>query len=106
MIRRHSGSILGTLLVTFFLFTAERAAAAYSFADVNYPGASWTVALGINDSGQIVGFYSDTSGVRHGFLLRAGSYTTIDCPSPYTAQSVAYAVNGSGQIVGYCAAPG
>jgi centrosomal CEP192-like protein/ASPM-SPD-2-Hydin domain-containing protein len=106
MIRRHSGSILGILVVAFFLFTAEPAAAAYSFIDVNFPGASWTVASAINDSGQIVGYYSDGSGVRHGFLLNAGAYTTIDCPSPYTAQSAANGINSSGQIVGDCAAPG
>jgi len=82
------------------------AAGTFSFTDVNYPGASLTVASGINDSGQIVGYYSDTSGVGHGFLLSAGTYTTIDCPSPYTTSSLASGINSSGQIVGYCAAPG
>lgn len=94
------------LLVVLSLAMAENARAAYSFSNVDYPGASWTVASGINDSGQIVGYYNDASGVRHGFLLSAGTYTTIDCPSPYTAQSIANGVNSAGQIVGTCSAPG
>jgi probable HAF family extracellular repeat protein len=88
------------------LVTAEKASAAYSFSDVDYPGAVWTVAQKINDSGQIVGYYADTSGVRHGFLLSGGTYTIIDCPSPYTASSNALGINNLGQIVGSCSAPG
>ena len=77
-----------------------------TFSNVDYPGAAWSVAQGINDSGQIVGYYSDTSGVRHGFLLSGGAYTSIDCPSPYTVSSSAFGINNLGQIVGTCSAPG
>ena len=38
----------------------------YSFS---YPGATGTYATGINWSDQIVGYYVDADGVRHGFLL-------------------------------------
>jgi probable HAF family extracellular repeat protein len=31
------------------------------------PAANYTVALGINDNGQVVGYY-DKNGVQHGFL--------------------------------------
>jgi len=98
--------LLGVLLLILLLATAENAGAAYLFSNVDYPGASWTVASGINDSGQIVGYYNDASGVRHGFLFSAGTYTTIDCTSPYTSESIAAGVNSSGQIVGFCSAPG
>jgi probable HAF family extracellular repeat protein len=52
-----------------------------------------TYATGINASGQIVGYYNDSSGashaflysggsnVAHGFLDSGGTYTTIDDPS-------------------------
>jgi uncharacterized membrane protein len=106
MIQRHFVSKFGILLVAFFLFAAAHAADAYSFTDVNYPGAVWTVAQEINDSRQIVGYYADTAGGRHGFLLSGGTYTTIDCPSPYTISSSAFGINNLGQIVGVCSAPG
>ena len=106
MIQRHFVSKFGILLVAFFLFAAGHAAAAYSFTDVNYPGAVWTVAQEINDSRQIVGYYADTAGGRHGFLLSGGTYTTIDCPSPYTVSSSAFGIHNLGQIVGVCSAPG
>ena len=98
--------VFGILLFTVFLCHAQNAAAAYSFTSVDYPGAAWTTAWKINDSGQVVGQYLDTSGTRHGFLLSGGTYTTIDCPSPYTAGSGAFGINNLGQIVGGCSAPG
>jgi len=97
--------MLGILFLMFLVFPAEHAAA-YSFTNVDYPGALWTTAFKINDSGQVVGQYADTSGTRHGFLLSAGTYTTIDCPSPYTAGSGAFGINNLGDIVGGCSAPG
>jgi uncharacterized membrane protein len=56
-----------------------------------------TVALGINDPGQIVGTYVDTNG-RHGFLLSQGVYTTLDVPD--AAFTVAQGINNAGVIVG------
>ena len=44
------------------------------------PLANGTEAFGINNAGQIVGFYHDASGVSHGFLYSGGVYTTIDYP--------------------------
>ena len=35
------------------------------------PGATETGASGINDAGQIVGFYTDAGGRVHGFLATA-----------------------------------
>jgi probable HAF family extracellular repeat protein len=38
-----------------------------------------TAALGINATGQIVGYYA-TANVEHGFLYSGGTYTTLDDP--------------------------
>jgi hypothetical protein len=57
-----------------------------------------TVAFGINDPGQIVGDYVDTSGNRHGFLLSEGVYTTLDPPG--STFTVAQGINNAGVIVG------
>lgn len=38
--------------------------------EIRFPGASYTVALGINNSGHIVGRYVDASNNEHGFIAR------------------------------------
>jgi N-acetylmuramoyl-L-alanine amidase len=56
-----------------------------------------TQALGINDAGQIVGYFDLT--FRHGFLRSAtGTFTTIDYPLALNTE--AWGINGSGQVVG------
>jgi uncharacterized membrane protein len=37
--------------------------------DIRFPGASYTIALGINDGGSIVGRYVDPSNNEHGFIV-------------------------------------
>jgi probable HAF family extracellular repeat protein/VCBS repeat-containing protein len=57
-----------------------------------------TYAEGINDLGQVVGYYFDNSGL-HGFLYSGGSYTTINDPLA-TQGTVATGINNKGEIVG------
>src|SRR5205823_725666 len=56
------------------------------------------VVNGINNAGQIVGNYTDASGVVHGFLRGADglTYTMIDVPNQATADGI----NNLGQVVG------
>jgi uncharacterized membrane protein len=68
-----------------------------SFTTIDFPGGGDTNPIGINNSGQIVGYYDDASGI-HGFLDTAGSFTTIDFPGAY--RTFAEGINNSGQIVG------
>ena len=49
------------------------------FSPIDFPGAEWTVASGVNDYGQVVGTYHDIQG-SHGFLLSGGKYSTLDVP--------------------------
>jgi hypothetical protein len=68
---------------------------AYSTLDI--PGSTYTQPNGINDSGQIVGYYVST-GLFHGFVLIAVGYSTLDFPdSTFTR---AYGVNDADLIVG------
>jgi probable HAF family extracellular repeat protein len=73
------------------------------FTPIQFPGAADTTALGINDSGEIVGTYADSAGVPHGFLDNNGSFTAIDFPGArYTVVS---GINNAGEIVGTAAVP-
>jgi probable HAF family extracellular repeat protein len=60
------------------------------------PGASSTFASGINDAGQIVGSFSNSTGT-HGFLDIGGSFIQIDVPG--ASRTVASGINDAGQIV-------
>jgi len=71
-----------------------------TFSTIDVPGASYTEATGINDAGQIVGFFVDSKGV-HGFLDVKGTLSTIAFPGGgYTAYTEAAGINNAGQIVG------
>lgn len=70
----------------------------YSFFAV--PGAAeyTTSPSGLNDKGQIAGYFADASGAYHGFLKEYGTYTIIDVPeAPYTFLD---GLNNSGIIQG------
>jgi probable HAF family extracellular repeat protein len=93
--------------------------AGYAFSTLNDPSAGktgsfveveGTFALGINDSGQIVGNYGDASLNTHSFLLSKGQYTTLDDPNAGTGANLsnfffpgtdATGVNNRGQVVGF-----
>ena len=62
------------------------------------PGAFSSAASGINDAGQIVGWFSDATGT-HGFLLSGLKFTTIDVPGA-TLGTQALGISATGQIVG------
>jgi len=49
-----------------------------NYTTIAPPGSSWTVAIGITDSAQIVGEYIKGSHPASGFLYSGGSYTNID----------------------------
>jgi hypothetical protein len=73
----------------------------YSFTTIDVPGANGiTAASGINDSGQIVGYFRDALAF-HGFLDTGGSFTTIDAPDEdFELYTSVGGINNSGQIVG------
>jgi probable HAF family extracellular repeat protein len=74
------------------------------FTAIDHPDATseveggGTALYGLNDRGQIVGQYSDSS--CHGFLLDGDTFTTIDNPDAQFATGAAD-INDRGQIVGF-----
>ena len=63
-------------------------------------GTNGTAAVAINNNGQIVGYYLDSSNVQHGFVYSDGIYTTIDDPLG-THGTVLTGINDLGEVVGY-----
>jgi probable HAF family extracellular repeat protein len=81
----------------------------YTYTTLNDPLAtSGTVAQGINDAGQSVGYYVINGGsTPQGFLYSGGTYTTIDDPLTVGEPATfAQGINDAGQIVGYFAMGG
>jgi len=55
-------------------------------------------AIGIKTADEIVGFYEDSSGVFHGFLLSGGTYTTVDFPGAACTEAID--INDTGEVDG------
>jgi probable HAF family extracellular repeat protein len=92
--------------------TDELSGPTFTFTSIDVPGASNTLATGINARGAIVGIYYDSAGNEHGFLLKNGNFSTVDVPGSMvgvsgTLQTEANGINALGDIVGdYFAPPG
>ena len=73
----------------------------YTYTTISDPNASFgTYATGVNDSGQVVGYYGDVNGINQGFVYADGTFTTISDPNA-TAGTYVTGINDSGQIVGF-----
>jgi probable HAF family extracellular repeat protein len=71
----------------------------YTYTTLDDPSATnGTQAVGINDAGQIVGWYDNASG-SNGFLYSGGTYTTLDAPLG-AKDTFLSGINDAGQIVG------
>ena len=95
--RRHFASYL---LALSFLpsVTSKGLAETDGLTTIDFPGASFTSAQGINPRGDIVGNYR-IAGVLHGYRLsRGGEFRSIDFPD--ASSSFAREINPRGDIVG------
>jgi probable HAF family extracellular repeat protein len=101
--RQVSKSIL-ILMVVALAFINQAQAANFTFRTLDIPGADDTVAMGINDSGQIVGTYGSNlmngqePRIAHGFVYQNGNYITYDVTGADTTW--AYGINNAGKFVG------
>jgi probable HAF family extracellular repeat protein len=71
------------------------------YSPVNYPGTTQQAASAVNDLGQVVGYYADSSSAIHGYSESGGVFTQIDVPFSGATGTGAFGINNSGQIVGY-----
>ena len=70
----------------------------FVFSSIDFPGATFTQAFGINAGGEVVGFYRDATGKQHGFLRSGETFTSIDFPG--AAATDARGISPGGDIVG------
>jgi len=74
------------------------------FRTLDYPGASATQALGVNDNDEVVGVYTvgtGSSAVMHGFTWMPGhGFTSIDDPHGVGTTTI-NGVNDAGDLVGF-----
>jgi probable HAF family extracellular repeat protein len=99
---RKSLFVLG--VATLLLFAVENAGAVpYVVTDMGTLGTGTaSYAYGVNNSGQVVGYSTITTGVYHAFVYSGGTLTDISA-SWSTPNARAYAINDSGTVVGYIA---
>lgn len=70
---------------------------------LTFPGATVTEALGLNNMGQVVGFYNDAAGSPHGFIYSGGVFTALNDPG--ATQTTVNGINNFGQVVGFALEP-
>ena len=69
-----------------------------NFNALDFPGSIATQAWDENPSGAVVGNYTDTTHVTHGFLEERGQFTSIDFPGAMA--TLARGINPGGDVVG------
>ena len=104
MFVKRSHSIALGFTVLFICIARGGLAQQPGFSTIAVPGATSTSANGINDAGDIVGSYPDTTG-QYGFVLSKGAFTKIDVPGAFSTD--ARGISSGGDVVGfYAKAPG
>jgi hypothetical protein len=97
--KQLTNGISGRLLLSLAILVCPIGAAWADLVTLSLPftGVTSTYAIGVNDSGEIVGVYSDASGT-HGFVDKGGVFTSINVPG--ASSTVADGINAAGVISG------
>jgi probable HAF family extracellular repeat protein len=91
---RKSIFILAFCLTTSLVFAQTD----YNYQTLDYPAAKATYPNSINNAGAIVGTYTDTNNVGHGFYYYQGKFSPINFPQ--AVGTLANGINNKGIIVG------
>src|SRR5260370_38433181 len=93
------GHIASSVAVLTFALGLARFAQAqsFTFTTIDYPGATQTLATGINNLGQIAGPYQ-AAGVNNGFVDVGGTLSTLNFPA--ATSTVLFGNRAPGKIVG------
>ena len=85
------------------LLASPAAAATYTYTPVSVPNAAGTNPLGINDKGQVAGYWYDGGATAHGFVydMNTQKYTVLDAPRSVGGTFVT-GIDNNGIVYGYC----
>lgn len=90
--------LIGAVIFQFLTVGISKATPiSYSISTINPLGSNDTIVYGVNDSGQLVGYFRDSTGA-HGFLLSGSTLTPIDFPGADATE--VYGINNAGALVG------
>ncbi len=92
------GAGVGAMSLTCLGLAINFEASGQTYTTIDFPGSVATLAVDINDLGQIVGRYIDSAGINHGYLLNNGVFTWITFPG--AAFTRAIGINRNADIVG------
>lgn len=84
----------GSVVFRAFLYQDE------VFLDISPPGATYSQAMGINDLGQVVGWYQNAQQVKKAFIYQNGTFTDLLRVNGPFVNPDPSAINNLGQIVG------
>lgn len=73
-----------------------------TYVKLMVPNSISTAIMGVNDLGDLVGFYTKADHTRHGFIwFHQNVVKTIDYPNPPTStQTIPFGINKAGTVVG------
>ena len=73
-----------------------------SFMTLNFPSPNiqTTVPVAINDSGTIVGYYTDLYG-SHGFIYSGGKWASVEYPNAAIGSTILNGISDSNTIIGF-----
>jgi uncharacterized membrane protein len=93
--------MVSVMVVTMICLSGTARGVDYVFEEIVIPGASDSVAYGINATTVVGKFYDQTG--RHGFSydIATGIAVPLDVPGPDVVETVATGINGAGIVVGY-----
>jgi len=93
-----SALVFALMLATLTGFAQVPPAGNFRFQNVDVPGAPFTLAGGINNLGQIAGFFRDSSGVVHGYVQDNDDIREITFPN--ARKTFPAAINIAGTVAG------
>lgn len=70
-----------------------------TFQQLHKPGSVDTLPLGVNDAGEVTGWYNDTNGNLYGFVYKNGVFYQVNYPGAVGSTTPA-GINDEGAVVG------
>ena len=91
--------LISVLVILALIYNVSPAYAAYTLTDLGTLGGNYSIAIAINEAGQVIGRAKTASGQQHAFVWEGGVMT--DLGTLGGSYSNPAAINEAGQIIGY-----